>query len=76
VRYNMFKIELNYYVGSKKKPLLDFEEEAIKTLWAKYIQDEVRKRGKANVNINDIPELACAAFDRFISMIKRTTIAR
>jgi hypothetical protein len=72
----MFKIELNYYAGKKKTPLLDFHEDAIKTLWAKYLQEEVKKKGKANINVEDIPEVACLAFDRFISMIKRTTISK
>ena len=72
----MFKVELNYYVGAHKNPVMDFDEGKIKILWARYLAEELRKRGKNRVTIDEAADASCAAFDRFMDMVKKTTIER
>lgn len=72
----MFKLELNYYVGDKKNEVLVLDETNVKMLWSRYLADELRDRGKNRVTIEEAAEAACVAFEKFVAMVKRTTIER
>jgi len=72
----MFKVELNYYIGEQKESVVDFDEQAVKELWLRYLTDELRKKKKNLVEISEAKDAAAVAYDRFISMVKFATVER